>query len=754
MKANKKARLIELSLALAFVLALDIGGFIWCVTQETEQAPLPDFSGLERTGIIRDGEIYRGQLLREMEPTGVGGNLMRYAGGMAILAREQDAAWIEDAVTGQKIQDIPAEWLKEGQFWEAFLDRQENLHAAVTLPDGRLELLTRYQDGRPEARLIVEKLGLKEGEKVTVQKLMADEEYYYILLGNETMKILNHKGETMQTIMSCSNFDLDKNRILYMTGNVYLLTYDMKENRAYYTVDSLILGQPVQHAYQIFCEEEKGLVYIAGASFIQAFDARSGALLKSVLNVSDGYPELESYIPGIYVDEGQTIYLTVQNRDESEIFKEDLSRNTNLCLYAYQIEPDETLNLPYTLTVTAPYRTDYMARMIQQFEKENPGQRVRYDYAYYHRREFEFQSDKDGYFDRFNIHLLLGEVGDVIMTGGTWSDVYHYFANLDLFDDLKPMLEQSETYAQLDPVELNAITIDNQIKGLPLASGTFFMHVDSEICKELGVDVDWETLTWGEMLDLLPCFEGTDYHLLDVYGDTERVFTRMIISNMPDLVDRKKGTVDLRQEWFIDLLNKWKAAEKNPHFAQGNRYSLLFGKGLISLDGKTAWEDSTELGEAFDITWNYETIGRESMAFPMPRGEKNPNHAGHCSYLYSIYNGSKNKEMAWELMDIGLRQKMQESSALPTGALNLEARQRRMAAAKRYFESPENNGRYHRFYDAIDAIYQQIDTLYDMNKIKETLYKTMWNYVRAGADTPIDSYLDQAERQILLQLYE
>lgn len=751
MKQNKKIRLAGLSLALVLVVALDIGGVIWFVTREEEQAPLPDFSDLERTGIIREGEVYKGRLLREMDPPGSFGNLMRYSGGMAMLVNDGDAAWIEDAVSGQRIREIPTEWLEEGQFGETFLDRQGNLHAAIALPDNKLKLLTRYQEERPEKRVVIEKLGLKEGEKVTVQKLMADEEYYYVLLGNGTMKIFSHEAETMLTVRDCRGFDLDQNRLLYMTGYVNLLVYDMKENRAYYTVDSLILGQPVQSPEQIFCEENKGLVYIAGDSFIQAFDARNGTLLKSVLNVSDGYPELEAYTPGMYVDGQQNIYLAVWDQSANE---ETQAQNAGLCLYQYQIGPDETLDLPYTLTVTAPYRTNYMARMIQQFEKENPGQRVQYDCAYYHRREFEFQSDKDGYFDRFKTRLLLGEVGDVIMTGGTWSDVYHYFANLDLFDDLKPMLEQSESYAQLDPVELNAITIDGQIKGLPLTAGTFFMHMDSEICRELGIDVDWANLTWSGMLDLLPYFEGTDYHLLDVYGDTERVFTRMIISNMPDLVDRKKGTVDLHQQWFIDLLNQWKAAEKNPHFAQGNQYALLFGKGLLSLDGKTAWEDQTEQDEAYDVTWNYETIGRESMAFPMPRGEKNPNHTGHCSYLYSIYNGSKNKEMAWNLLDIGLRQQMQENPALPIGALNLEARGRRMTAARRHFESPENNGRYDRFYDAIDVIYQQIDTLYDMNKIKETLYKTMWNYVRSGPDTPIDDYLDQAERQILLQLYE
>ena len=78
--------------------------------------------------------------------------------------------------------------------------------------------------------------------------------------------------------------------------------------------------------------------------------------------------------------------------------------------------------------------------------------------------------------------------------------------------------------------------------------------------------MDWQNASWGDVLDLLTQLEGTDCYLFEAMGDMQRAFTRMLISNMPDLIDRRTKEVDLRQDWFIELIEKWKKAEAHPKF--------------------------------------------------------------------------------------------------------------------------------------------------------------------------------------------
>ena len=59
-----------------------------------------------------------------------------------------------------------------------------------------------------------------------------------------------------------------------------------------------------------------------------------------------------------------------------------------------------------------------------------------------------------------------------------------------------------------------------------------------------------------------------------------------------------------------------------------------------------------------------------------------------------------------------------------------------------------------RFYQQFQPIYENVDTLYDMFKIKENLYKTLWEYVRKGSKVSLEEVLAKAEQQLMVQLYE
>lgn len=736
-KPSKKMRLIGLSLALVLLMTLSIGGGVWYFDRGDDTTPgFSDPPKAERTGMIQEGEIYQEEFLREIDPPGSWGSIIPYQDQITMLIIRENAAWLEDFLTGEKIMDIPAEWLAEGRLQEAVFDEEGTLYGAISLSPDRIKIVNRQTEETVEL----------QGECEDILKFAADTRYYYLSDGN-SLKIYTHEGELYQQFSCRLTFDLSENGILYYLGSEFVFrAYDVAADKVLYTVPYEAV--PRQYTNQIFYEKEQGLIYLNGNNFVWVFDAKDGSFLGNAIENAKSSSVLVNYTPGIFVDGRQTIYFAVST-GAGEIGK------TTLGLYRYSITEDTRKDMPYTLRVTAPYRSDYMVRMIQQFEKENPAQHVEYDYAYSSLREFQQNSDKDGYFDRFRTQMLAGDVGDIVMTGGAWSDVYHYFANTELFQDLRPMVEQSELYGELDPVLLNAITIDGQIKGLPLATDYYYAIIDEELCQELNIDLDWQSATWSDVLGLLDQLEGTDCYLFDVMGNTERAFVRMLISNMPDVIDRKNQRYDLRQQWFADLIQQWKAAEERPNFAKKNQLMGLSGKALISVDGGTA--ETLEDDEVGAVMRFRKKAGRNCAVTPLFSGEKTANRTATGAELYSIYDGSKNKEAAWRLIEIGMRQQLQTEKFIYSGPLNKNAREQRIERVlqgRRQDPDPAIVQLNETFYAQLNTVYASVDTLYDMNKIKESLYKTLWAYVQKGSKISLEETLEKADQQLMVQLYE
>ena len=298
---------------------------------------------------------------------------------------------------------------------------------------------------------------------------------------------------------------------------------------------------------------------------------------------------------------------------------------------------------------------------------------------------------------------------------------------------------------------LKAITIDEAVKGLPLATTYYYALVDEDLCRQLNIDLDWQSATWSDVLGLLDQLEGTDYYLFEVYGNTERAFVRMLISNMPDLIDRKDQSYDLRQQWFLDLIQQWKAAEEHPNFAKRNSSQLQTGKGLISIDGIT--KAHMEVDEVSSVWMTQQETGHKISICPLFCGEKASNRTALGEEMYSIYTGSENREKAWELLRLGMTEEMQSSNQLNhCGPINQKAREKRIDTA--IFWNTEKNSLVERFYQQFQPIYENVDTLYDMSKIKENLYKTLWGYVQKGSKVSLEEVLAKAEQQLMVQLYE
>ena len=321
MKLSKKMRLIGMSATLVLLIAIGIGGGVWYFSRGTEEAPAPEFSGVERAGMIKEGEVYQETLVREIDPPGSWGNIIPYPEGMAILIIREDSAWVEDLLTGEKVLEIPQEWLAEGQLQEVAFDDKGTLYGAVSLSPDRIKIVNNQTEETAEL----------EGEWEDIFRFAVDAHYYY-LSDEDSLTIYTQEGELQKQFSCRLTFDLSQDGILYYLGKEFTFrAYDMAEDKVLYTVPSRAV--PRQYNYQIFHEKEQDLIYLNGNNFVWVFDAKDGSFLGNAMENAKSSTVLVNYTPGIFVDGQQTIYFVVST-GVGEV------GNATLGLYQYTITED------------------------------------------------------------------------------------------------------------------------------------------------------------------------------------------------------------------------------------------------------------------------------------------------------------------------------------------------------------------------------------------------------------------------------
>lgn len=740
MKLSKKIRLIGLSAALVLLIAIGIGGGIWFFSRDTEEAPGPELSGVERAGLIQEGEIYQEELIWERPAQGIP-NVNRYKEEAYLFGGDKEEIRLENLLTGETEAEIPTEWVADGDCVAAALNEQKDISILIKNANQQTEIKIYPNDSAKEGQTF-----FINDMEAYLQKMSLDKQYIYLNASfgsSVVLRVYDWEGKLCRQIERVAAFALASEGSFYVVDESYKLSlYDMSQTEPVFQQD-INLYIP-NGCWTVAFEPQQNLVYVGTQDKIQIFDGKTGDFIKTALDMQKSAPGIGNRYQDMWVDPQQNIYCAAPDHWGGR-------QQVKIQLFRYHIVEDFRKDMPYTLTVTSPYPTTYMASLIQKFEQNNPDQRVHYDCAYLSEREFLDHADQDGYFERFSAQILAGDVGDIVMTGGKWIDVYQYFANTDLFEDMSSWLKEIDCYQELDPVLLKAITIDEAVKGLPLATTYYYALVDEDLCRQLNIDLDWQSATWSDVLGLLDQLEGTDYYLFEVYGNTERAFVRMLISNMPDLIDRKDQSYDLRQQWFLDLIQQWKAAEEHPNFAKRNSSQLQTGKGLISIDGIT--KAHMEVDEVSSVWMTQQETGHKISICPLFCGEKASNRTALGEEMYSIYTGSENREKAWELLRLGMTEEMQSSNQLNhCGPINQKAREKRIDTA--IFWNIEKNSLVERFYQQFQPIYENVDTLYDMSKIKENLYKTLWGYVQKGSKVSLEEVLAKAEQQLMVQLYE
>ena len=458
------------------------------------------------------------------------------------------------------------------------------------------------------------------------------------------------------------------------------------------------------------------------------------------MDISKNAPLLDEYFSDFQIDRQNNLYFLLNDQGETARF------------YRFTPTEDHRADQPYTLTITAPYRDEFMVKTIAQFELEHPDQRVNYDYAYQNYNEFA-RSDQNLYRDQLTLRLLSGDLGDIVATGSRFADLYQY-AQSGLFVDLAPLLGKEKIYPQLDQKLLNGLTMDGKLYGLPLAGCYCYAEINLDLCEQLNIQLDWSQATWSDVLALVPQLEDTDYTLFVTYGkDLERLLSRICISNMPDLIDRKNKTIDLNQPSFVELMEQLRRAAQSPHFIRFGADKMgLTQDALICMDWRTEglMEDSLYWS---NLDFQQQT-GMKLARVPLFRGEKHSNYTNFCDDLYLISARSDNQEAAWELLRRAAEEDLQsQGSVLRNRPLNLQARQKRARQTEEeLFQDPEMKDCNRQTAAEMEQIYAATDYCYDMFLLKEDLWRALLPAVEGKI--PLTQAIEKAEQQLRLRMYE
>lgn len=755
MKITAKARIIALS-AILVALAV-VGGMLLLRNPAPPDSKNPAAAAPtgDPLGTSDSGQVYT-EILVESPSAFELAQFARYGGRPTMRVWDGDAPpAIVDVDTWEALYTVPITWFDtERHFKDIAFDGSNNPYAlfvGTVTPDNQELFVQRSSDTDKPYDLIRLNGGQwyvstdASGRSwVSIWKFMADEQFFYIMSFTDNsigmgLQVFTHDGELYAEYSNVADFDIDGQGRLYLAMQTVMEwgRYDLATKELIMTT-AISKNAGAYRAMQLAYDAGSDTVAVMTNASICTYGATDGAPRGYELLLSRDAPEMmrdRMYGMAMMLDGAQNIYCLARCMDQGAR------------LYRYQPTEDTRGDMPYTLTVTAPYRDEFLSSAIVLFEKENPDQKIKYDTAYNSIDAFYRNGKKDGYVERENMRLLTGDVGDIVMSGGTWSDVYHRFQT-DLFVDLKPMLEQDPSYSKLDSIALRSITIDGAIRGLPIAATYFYADVNTALSAELGIDLDWSRATWGDVLALTEKLNGTDYYLFAANG-SDRIFVRMLISNMPDLIDLQNKKVDLRQPWFLELLEQWKRAVQSPNFVgAADPMGRIVPQALICIDGMT--DDRGELDTMADYVLYNETPDQAKRTYPLFSGEKHQNRTASSSDLYSITSWSKNKDAAWRFLSFLVRKDMQSAQTMFNRPLHVDARRAQQEDGFTRFMLDKVLGT--QYIDDMNAVYRSVDTMYDMHALKEDLYKPLLDYM--NGKLTLEDALTQAEHDLWIRINE
>ena len=704
----------------------------------------------------KNNMYYAEKLLYELSNFGsIGRCVLKYKDSVVKFIFDDNVIKLVDISNDKVINDFSS--IKDDELFSKdvyFIDDDINFFTAEYNSENNQVIIKKFDsDGNKTDRSII--LNDFQGtifdydgiKNASFSKIMVDDSYIYLLSGTNTnsiLQIFDMSGNLYKTYTDLKDFDIDGDKNLFISGYSNYISIlkkiNLKTDEVAYQVDTKSFG----YGYLSYSKGDDYLYYL-DRDKIRKYNAQNGEILEEVLNfgVDTSYFTDNLRINSFAVDGRLNLYMHILVSSDNRVI--------NKC-YKYEsvegIRPEKAI----TLTITSPYRQDFLHDAIMRYELKYPDQKVEYDYEYISRDEFYI--NQSNYGKNLTSRILTNDIGDLVLTGGS-TLIFRNLFETDAFMDLSDLIENDKNYDALNKKALDGITIDNSIRGLPVSIIYNFFEVNIALLEKMHIELDYENLKWSDVLDLLSVIEekAPDSYLFMIdntgifEGYMDSIMEIMLIANMPDLIDIENKKVNLNQEWFTDLLKKLKEASSNENFIQKN----------AKFDIVNQIKDSLFVYRANINTYRSELTGRyylfnkdskKTEYIPLFKGEKSDNRVAKTMNMYSINNRSENKENAWKFLSFLLEEEIQTRDNIPGTALNLEAERNIYPTWKeKYFEE---NGK--DWLEMMEPIYTDIDYLYDLDYFKNDIKAPILEYL--SDKLSLEEAVKKAEDNVWVRLNE
>lgn len=659
--------------------------------------------------------------------------------------------YLMDMKTKDKVCEVPnKEILLSSGYW---IDKDNNFWTVHYDKEKLKVIVNAYNEKGDKVKEIELKdyKGIIYNSCIQTNEMRTDDLFIYVLSKTRTqpvLQIFTKNGELKHSYENVYSFDVDgKGNCFYSARSTPEFPYD-----GIFEINSNSGEEICRNTSKtpdfIRYNPAENMIYgvnIRKGRTIDLFSAETGDYVKSIFE----FGKDSTYTADAYAFQDFMV------GDKGELYfslgpKEPSGKDDYYTFYAYQKEMGKKEEKAATLTITAPYRNDFMADAIARYELKYPEEKIKYDYMYNDRKEFS--DHKEEYAQKLTLNILSGEIGDIVLTGGS-ALKYKDLAQTDAFTDLTPYLKKDANYGQLNKSVLNGLKIKGAVRALPLSYIYYQIEVNEDLAKKLGLDLDYDHLSWSEVLQLAGVIEkkAPEAHLFyignqnawDVMGEY------ILIANMPDLIDFQNKKVNLNQKWFKELIKEFKDCSKSKNFINRDaKFDLndnLHGS-LFALSSNAA---DTYYGDKLGHFCEYNKM-HQSQLVPMLTGEKANNRIGYSTNMYSINNRSAHKDEAWKFLSFLLQEDVQSIKSIPGMPINQKAVEKIGEDAIKDHAKGDKNAI--RFNKEMNEISQKIDFLYDMDYLKVDIDKPIQDYL--NDKITLDEAIKKAEENVMIRLNE
>lgn len=669
---------------------------------------------------------------------------------------EKDKMFLMNMETGDLIYEFPNEEMyKADGMW---IDEEDIFWTIKYYEDLKKVLIKSFDEAGNEINQAIEPENFEgvifEDSGLNIKSFKCDEKYLYILSYYRdkenkkiysTLQIYDKDGKIYNTYnydtVCIYDFDIDGR------GNVYVQTERSSHGFPSIKKRNMEDGHlgdimPSEGEFIRYIEEKnQAYVLEPEEGVIQEYDINNRKRLGAVFTFGEDSTVLgkspEGTVIDFFIGKNNDFYIAFAPYEEDEPFK----------FFAYREKGKKgNTDRAVTLTITAPYRQDFLDYAIKLYEIKYPEERIEYSYIYNNRDEY--LNNNEQYGKQLTMKIISGEIGDIIMTGGSGL-VYRDLFKTDAFQDLTPLLETDQKYKDLNKSVLNGIKINNEVRGLPISFLGYYYQVNHQLAEALDLSLNYDNLKWSEVLKLVKLIEEKepDAHLFTTVEKREGMLITILIANMPDLIDDKKKEANLSQEWFIELIKEFKECLNSSNFVK-----VVDKLGDDCLQGSLFSSLSNNMGPGGDL-YHFEKYNgkNRSSIIPIFTGEKNSNRVAYTNNMYSINGRSERKESAWKFLSFLLEENIQAYMWMPGSPTNIVGEDKYIKVNEKEMIN-QNKEISIRFYKERREAYKNIDYLYDMDYFKKDIADPIIEYL--DDIITIEEAIKKAQENVDLRLNE